>query len=356
MTAALALWFLACAGSAGPASGAEGVPPSATPPPAPGKPPTVTMQADLHLDTPTQLHRRNVGLDATGLEAGLAQLRAGGTNLAVMALWPPRRTDGEAHVDALLTRMEAEDARLDDVVLVRSPDEARSAAAAGRVGIVYALEGTHGIDRSGIPGLERLHARGLALLGLTWTFDTRFAGSSGGKGTGLTADGRALVDAANRLGVLLDVSHASRATTLEVCARSRAPVVASHSDAHVLTAHPRNLEDDEIRAIAATGGVIGLNLHRPFLGGTGDLARAAEHATHLKRVGGTGVVALGTDFDGLIVPPRDLPDSGGIAALWPLLTARGWSAAEIEGVRGANFLRAWQAALATAGTRASGTP
>jgi membrane dipeptidase len=318
------------------------------------------MQADLHLDTPTQLHRRKVGLDATGLEAGLAQLRAGGTNLAVMALWPPRTTDGEAHVDALLTRMEAEDARLDDVVLVRSPAEARAAAAAGRVGIVYALEGGHGIDRSGIIGLERLHARGLALLGLTWTFDTRWAGSSGGGGTGLTAEGRALVDAANRLGVLLDVSHASRATTLEVCARSHAPVVASHSDTHALTPHPRNLHDDEIRAIAATGGVIGVNLHRPFLGGTGDLARAADHATHLKRIGGPGVVALGTDFDGLIVPPRDLRDAGGLGALWPLLAARGWTASEVEGLRGANFLRAWEAARnaasSTATTRSSRVP
>jgi membrane dipeptidase len=311
------------------------------------------MQADLHLDTPTQLHRRKVGLDASGLEAGLAELRAGGTNLAVMVLWPPQGTRWETHTEALLARMEAEDARLDDVTLVRSPDEARSAASAGRIGIVYALEGAHGIDTSGIVGLRKLHARGLGLLGLTWSFSNRYAGSSGDKGGGLTAAGRALVAEANALGVVVDLSHASRDTTLEACTLSRAPVVASHSDAHAVQANPRNLGDDEIRAIAATGGVIGLNLHRPFLGKPGTLARVADHADHLRRVGGAGVVALGTDFDGMIVPPTDLADASGIGALWKELARRGWTEDEIRGARGENFLRAWSAVLAARGPPAT---
>jgi membrane dipeptidase len=258
-----------------------------------------------------------------------------------MVLWPPRQARWEAHTEALLARMEAEDARLDAVELVRSPAEARRAVAGGRIAMVYALEGAHGIDASGVEGLRRLHARGLALLGLTWSFSNRYAGSSGDGGGGLTAEGRVLVAEANALGVVVDLSHASRDTTLEACAISRAPVVASHSNAHAVQANARNLSDEEVRAIAATGGVIGLNLHRPFLGKPGNLARAADHADHLKRVGGAGVVALGSDFDGMIVTPTDLSDSGGVGALWKELARRGWTQEEILGVRGENFLRAW---------------
>jgi hypothetical protein len=73
------------------------------------------LQVDLHLDTPTQMVRRGVGLDDPGLEAGLAKLRAGGTDIAVMVLWPPRG-ESEAHVDKLLAKVEAEDARLADEI------------------------------------------------------------------------------------------------------------------------------------------------------------------------------------------------------------------------------------------------
>lgn len=306
------------------------------------------VQADLHLDTPTQLHRRAVGLDADGLEAGLPQLRAGGTTLAVMVLWPPRKADWAAHTEALLARMEAEDARLDAIKLVHSPEEARQVADAGGIAIVYALEGAHGIDRTGIDGLRALHARGLALLGLTWSFSNRFAGSSGDDGGGLTADGRALVAEAQRLGVLVDVSHASRATTLEVCRGAAAPVVASHSDAAAVKANARNLTDEEIACIAATGGVIGLNLHAPFLGSPAGVHRAANHLDHVRRIGGIGAVALGSDFDGLITPPEGLTTAADLGEIWVELRRRGWTDAELAQVRGENFLRAWSVARSLA--------
>lgn len=306
------------------------------------------VQADLHLDTPTQLHRKDVGLDAPGLEAGVAQLRAGGTNLAVMVLWPPRDAKWEAHTEALLARMEAEDARLADVTLVRSPAEARTVAAAGGIGVTYALEGAHGIDRSGAEGLRALRARGLSMLGLTWSFSNRYAGSSGDGGGGLTEEGRALVAEARRLGVLIDVSHASRQTTLEVCSGTHIPVVASHSDAAAVRPHARNLTDEEIACIAATGGVIGLNLHAPFLGTPADVKKAADHLEHLRKVGGIGVVALGSDYDGLITVPEGLTTAADLGKIWDELRRRGWSEVEITQVRGENYLRAWGVAQSLA--------
>lgn len=307
------------------------------------------IQADLHLDTPTQLVRQKVSLEARSLEGGLPAMTAGGTNVAVMALWPPRDTKWEEHVETLLATSEREDARLDAVELARTPSEARRIAAEGRIAIAYSLEGAHGLAKSGVEGLRRLQARGLMMLGQTWSFSNDYAGSSGDGGGGLTEKGRALVDEARRLGVLVDVSHASQATTMDVCRGSTWPVVASHSDAAAVRANARNLSDEEIACIAATGGVIGLNLHGPFLGAAPSVAVAADHLEHLRDVGGLGVVALGSDFDGIIQPPPDLKTSAELGALWAELRRRGWTEPMLDAVRGENFLRAWAVARSLAG-------
>ena len=308
------------------------------------------VQADLHLDTPTQLHAQGLTLDAPArLESGLREMRAGGTNLAVMALWPPRQADHRAHTEALLTTLEAEVTRLSSVVLVRTPTEARAAAAAGQLGVTIALEGAHGLGAGAWrPVLDDLTARGLSMLGLTWSLSNRFAGSCADGGGGLTAEGRALVQEARSRGLLLDVSHASRATTLEVCRDTRIPVVASHSGAHAVRGVPRNLTDEEIRCIAETGGVIGVNFHAPFVSADADVSAVADHLDHMARIGGRGVTALGSDFDGYIQTPRGLEDASKLDALWTELARRGWSEADIAGTRGENFLRAWAGAQAAA--------
>ncbi len=303
------------------------------------------VQADLHLDTLTQLLSRGLPLDApTGLEAGLPQLQKGGTNVAVFALWPPRNVDGRARVLALLERFEKEDARLDAVELARTPADARRIAGEGRVAALLSLEGAHGLGEDWSGTLDYLVAHGLSMIGPAWSFSTRFAGSSGDSGGGLTPDGRALVARAQALGLLVDVSHLSREATLDVCQGSAVPVIASHSSAYALSAHGRNLSDEEIVCIAKTGGVIGVNLHRTFLGGSGDLSEAADHFDHLRKVGGEGCVALGSDYDGLIKTPAGLEDSARLPALWDELRRRGWTEAQIAGARGENFLRAWTAA------------
>lgn len=327
-------------------------PEAAAPPEAAASPP---IHVDLHVDTPTQMVRAGTGLDAPELESGLDDMRRGGTNAVVEVLWPPRTPATPeawaAQVERLFAKVEAEDARLAAVEIARSPAEVRRIVGEGHIAMMVSIEGAHGIDKVGVRGLAALQRRGLSLLGLTWTFSNRFAGSSGDappehpEGTGLTDDGRALVDEANRLGVVVDVSHASDAATLEACERSRAPVIASHSDADGVHDHARNLSDAAIRCIATHGGVIGLNFHAPFVGRPATVARVADHADHLRRIGGAGVVALGSDYDGQIITPQGLTDASSLPALWAELSRRGWTDAELRGAQGENFLRAWQKVL-----------
>jgi len=306
------------------------------------------IQVDLHLDTPTQMLTKGLHLDAnSGLEASKSRLKQGGTNVAVQVLWPPRKSDHKQRAFALLDLMEKEIARDPELVLVREPQDLDRAVSSGRLAILLSMEGAHGLgtgsDWAGV--FDQFYDRGLRLMGITWSFSNRFAGSSGDKGAGLTEEGRKFVQYLRGKGVMLDVSHASRQTTMEVCKDSPHPVIASHSNAHSLRGHGRNLTDAEIGCIAATGGVIGLNFHAPFVGGvdggSADVSRVADHAEYLASIGGHGVVALGSDFDGYIKKPVGLEDASKIPDLWAELRRRGWTESQIQGVRGGNFLRAW---------------
>ncbi len=217
-------------------------------------PQSVRIQADLHLDTPTQFHRKGLGFDApSGLEGGLAQLKAGGTNLAVEVLWPPRNVDPRAHVYGLMERLLIEDRRLDDIVLVKTPQRAKREIQAGRIALLIAIEGAHGLGKQNWEAtLDDLHRQGLSILGLAWSFSNQFAGSSGDNGGGLTAIGRKLVESCRKMGILIDLSHASSAAVMDTCRNSPVPVIASHSNAAGVHAHARNLSDEEIRCIADT--------------------------------------------------------------------------------------------------------
>jgi membrane dipeptidase len=91
--------------------------------------------------------------------------------------------------------------------------------------------------------------------------------------------------------------------------------------------------------------VIGLNFHAPFVGPGADVSRVADHADHLAKIGGRQVVALGSDFDGFIKKPVGLEDASKLGALWQELELRGWTQEELQGLRGENFLRAWEGVL-----------
>jgi membrane dipeptidase len=219
---------------------------------------------------------------------------------------------------------------------------------------VLHLEGAEPIG-PGLDELEVLHAAGMRSLGLVWSRPNAFAtgvpfGFPGlpDQGPGLTDAGRALVRACGELGILVDVSHLNERGFWDVAELSDAPLVASHSGAHVLCASPRNLTDDQLRAIGERRGIVGINFHVGFLRADGaddpetPLALIVEHAAYVARVAGPECVGLGSDFDGATMPAA-LGDVTGLPALFDALRSAGFGEDELEGIAWRNWRRVLEA-------------
>ena len=168
------------------------------------------------------------------------------------------------------------------------------------------------------------------------------------QGPGLTPAGRALVDACGELGIVVDVSHLTSAGFWDVAERSGAPLVASHSGAHALCPSPRNLTDEQLRAVGASGGVVGIPFHVGFVRADGreepdtPLAVIAAHAAHVAEVAGVGAVCLGSDFDGALMP-LELGDVAALPALHDALPPPASAAGELERVARGNWRRVLEA-------------
>jgi membrane dipeptidase len=240
----------------------------------------------------------------------------------------------------------------DELYLLRSAADLDPDRRQGRLAIMLSLEGSEplGLD---LGVLRLLYALGLRALGLTWARRTMVADGNleEGTGGGLTRFGRDVIRECARLGILIDVSHLSPAGFWDVLRLATGPVIASHSNARALCDHPRNLTDDQLRALAETGGVVGLNAYSAFVHPTEpSLDRLLDHAEHMGSIMGAGHVGLGFDLpdylpdddgsrlDGL----RDLSDTSSITAR---LLDRGVAEAEIRSVLGENWHRVWQDVL-----------
>ena len=268
---------------------------------------------------------------------------------AYFAAVEPARALGEALAQvALLLRLERESGGR--LRVAREPgDLDRDALAA-----VLHLEGAEPIGPR-LDELEVLHAAGMRSLGLVWSRPNAFATGvpfgfpgSPDQGPGLTDRGRALVRACGELRIVVDVSHLNARGFWDVAELSTAPLVASHSGAHVLCASPRNLTDDQLRAIGERDGLVGINFHVGFLRADGaedadtPLVLIAEHAAHVAQVAGVRCVGLGSDFDGAIMPAA-LGDVTGLPALLGVLRDAGFSDAEVEGIAFDNWRRVLEA-------------
>jgi membrane dipeptidase len=364
---------------------------------------------DTHQDVPYWLEEKgwtDLGKRLPTGHVDIPRLKEGGVTGAFFAAYVPAsfaESGGSASKAleeiALVHELVADHPEL---TFADSPAGIRDAKRKGKIGVLVGIEGGHAIEDS-LGALTAFHRLGVRYLTLTHTNTNAWADSSGSFWRpdfdpktyalhgGLTDFGREVVLEMNRLGMLVDVSHVSDDTIADVLETSRAPVFASHSSCRALSNIPRNLTDDQIRSIAATGGVVMVNIGSIFLDQKvvdDFVARRAalmpqftelaakyrddpkkrdeeigkllygirtnrapwtavvDHIERILKVGGPRAAGLGTDFDGIEDPPDGLEDVSKLPRLTEELLRRGHSEEVVRGVLGENFLRFWERANA----------
>lgn len=227
--------------------------------------------------------------------------------------------------------------------------ELRQAIAGGQVAAVMHMEGAEPIG----PDLDALyvwHAAGLRSLGPVWSRPTVFGHGvpfawpgDPDTGPGLSDAGKALIRACDDLGIMIDLSHLNAAGFEDVARISQRPLVATHSNVHALSPVPRNLTDRQLRMIAESGGVVGLNFATAFLTPDGWADPAASfdvmlrHLDHMIGILGEDGVAFGSDFDGARIPEA-IGDVTGVQALCQAMIAHGFGEALVRKIAGETWL------------------
>lgn len=265
--------------------------------------------ADCHNDLLLSvLHQRERGRQDPFGDFWLPQLRAGGVVLQVLPVFTEEQYVGEGALRrSLLVLEEARriaDVHAADVAVCERGEEIGPVLDSGRIALVLALEGCEPVGHS-LAVLDAYFRLGVRMASLTWNRRTLFADGVGEQDTGgrLTGLGVEAVAEMERLGMVLDVSHLSATGFWHVAEVARRPFVASHSSCHALRAHPRNLDDRQIQAVAAGGGFVAVNGFGGFLADTATVEDYLDHIAHAVALAGAGHVALGPDF------LRDLVDT-----------------------------------------------
>ena len=308
------------------------------------------LTLDSHCDTPmffdqqidfasrdpkilVDLHKMTEGkLDATIMVAYLKQLEL--TDEALLA--------ATAKADRILNEIEAMVAKSCSYVdIAYTPADLYRLKAEGKKAIMLGIENGYAIGKD-ISNIERFRKRGVVYMTLCHNGNNQLCGSArfNDEGMGVNAFGEQVIKEMNRVGMMVDISHAGEQTFYDALNISTKPIVASHSSARALCNHPRNLTDAQLKALADKGGVAQVTLYSGFLKeqGMATIQDAIDHLNHMANIMGIEHVGIGTDFDG---------DGGvtGCASASELinftrcLLKERYSEADIRRIWGGNFLR-----------------
>ncbi len=302
---------------------------------------------------PGEIRTRDFLDESSGGHVDLPRARKGGIGAAFASVWM-RNEDAEldargtaaTEVNDLLRTVDRSNGQ---VRLVRTMQDLQGCMDSEAFGAIMHFEGADPIAAD-LRELRMYYEAGLRSLGIVWSRPTVFgngvqlvAGVAPPE-TGLTEAGKNLVMECNRLGILVDVSHLNVAgfwDVVEVCDR---PFVATHSDAFAISPHIRNLNDDQLKALAAADGCTGINLANSFIrpdrgrDRSTTLDMVVAHIDHIVNLVGDRHVAIGTDFDGTDVPDV-LSDATRLPLLMRELKRRGYSDDSLERIAHGNFLR-----------------
>jgi membrane dipeptidase len=348
---------------------------------------------DTHGDILSDQIKSGIDVGKRQNEGNFDLIRAneGGLDVQVFSIWSDHT--GSFHLanrqidslDALIKRYP------NLIAKVRNPKELKMAVKKGKMAALFGVEGGHMIENK-LENLDSLAKRGMTYMTLTWNNSTDWASSAYDetfkrdilKQIGLSDFGKIIIHRMNELGVIVDLSHLGEQSFYDAIVASKKPVMASHSSAYVFNAHQRNLKDDQIKAIAKTGGVVFVNFYSGFLDSTysskylsfnaahreelnelsmtlgskslaqeeinkkyqveiddikAPLSLLIDHIDHMVKLVGANHVGLGADYDGAESYPKGLEDVSKYPLVTEALLARGYSRRDIKKILGLNFIR-----------------
>ncbi|MCW4041516.1 MAG: dipeptidase [Candidatus Bathyarchaeota archaeon] len=318
---------------------------------------------DTHCDTLKCLHplfthdrasmwadrsQQGLGVRSELGHVDIPRLTEGGVNCQVFAISSLRdRTPPNALRTALemISILDAECIQnASSIQTVSDVENIVSAVNQGKIAAILSVEGADIIE--GRPSILRiLYRLGVRMVGLVHSRRNLLADGVADARTngGLSTLGVEVIEELNRLGLLIDVSHLNDAGFWDVMDLVKRPVIASHSNCRAVCSHPRNLTDDQIRALAQRGGVIGINFAPSFIHPVkATIERLVDHIDHIVEIVGTKYVGLGSDFDGIPSTPEGLSDVSQMPRITQELIQRRYTETEIRQILGLNHFRVFK--------------
>lgn len=334
----------------------------------------------------------NNGLDVGKLQNSgnfdLVRATKGGLDVQVFSVWSDEKGDfdlANRQIDSLYSLIKRYP---DKIALVKSANELEKAVQQRKLAAMIGVEGGHMIDND-LAKLEALAQRGMIYLTLTWNNSTPWASSAAEETKGKIAKpglndfGRSVVKKLNELGVLVDLSHVGEQTFHDAISASTKPILVSHSCAYAINPVPRNLKDDQIRAVGKNGGVISINFYSGFLDPAYEMKRklfvamhkkeydelamkygksaaadslvlrhqkdadalrpsiamVVDHIDHVVKLIGVDHVGIGADFDGAESFPLGMDSVADFPKVTAALVKRGYKEEDIYKILGGNFIR-----------------
>ena len=310
---------------------------------------------DLHADTPKLMDRMRFDISLphdrplpgalNGLgHVDLPRMRAGGVAGQIFGLWtfpyPQRGCARSVHrqLDALDA---AAAAHADEFVWAPTASSIREAKSLGKTAFIAGIEGAQALEGD-LDNIAVFAKRGVRYIGLLHFSANQLGypayGHRSYSDRGLTALGKAAIEEMHRLGVIVDLAHINRKGFFDAVALADVPVMVTHTGVSGVHPHWRNIDDDQLRAVADTGGCVGVIFAKRFLGGRG-VEAVCDHVLHMLKVAGEDLPALGSDFDGFVVPPQGLDDISMMPNLTAALSQRGVPERVLKKILGENALR-----------------
>ncbi len=356
--------------------------------------------ADTHNDVLLRaMDGEDISVETERGHSDLVRLRKGGVDVQVFAVWVDpvafEKNSFKRANQMIDTLYSIANRNPDKIAVVRNSAEVEKALSEGKICAVIGVEGGHAIENS-IENLERLYKRGVRYLGLTWNNSTNWASSAFDETTnpeklkvkGLSEFGKKVIEKMNELGMIIDVSHLGEQAFWDVIKVTRKPVIASHSSVYNLCPHYRNLKDEQIKAIAQTGGVVFVNFYAEYIDSSFNTKRKRleekykthfdsirtlyehnpkeyrkarrqlmmkiseelrppldvliDHIDYIAKLVGVDHVGLGSDFDGISVTPLEMDDVTFLPNITKKFLERGYSIEDVKKILGGNFMRVFK--------------